>query len=232
VPRKTNSNKVLKQFLKRQLNSSVDGALGVSGLHFLAALRLKCNIAYDEKSFLACCKGIGSDRLTTSLDIGCGAIPRNPFGAEIAMGVDIQESKNEEVVSADLLLTGIPFEDRKFDFVIAYDFLEHVPRVSVSNGTCFPFVNLMSEIYRVLRVGGLFYSHTPAYPFPEAFIDPKHVNYVTEETFPRYFYSSSSEGPVVPEAFRYGFTGCFELLEQQWLDFRLLTVMRKISSEA
>ena len=60
----------------------------------------------------------------------------------------------------------------------------------------------MSEIYRVLKPGGIFFSCTPVYPHPEAFSDPTHVNIMTRETFD-YFTSPGD----------YGFTGDFTILK-------------------
>ena len=196
-------------------------------MHFLSSQRLRCKIALDETSFLASCRPFLSTLNSKSLDMGCGSLPRNPFGATHSIGADIQGSIAGNVVRADLLHEGIPFEDGEFDYVVAYDFLEHIPRVSIGSGTVFPFVELMNEAYRVLKDGGIFYSHTPAFPFPEAFVDPTHVNIITEDTFSHYF-CVSDDG--FPGARRYGFQGCFQLVSQQWLGFRLLTVLRKIPS--
>ena len=40
----------------------------------------------------------------------------------------------------------------------------------------------MNEIYRVLKPGGTFYAITPYYPRDEAFVDPTHVNIITNKT--------------------------------------------------
>ena len=74
------------------------------------------------------------------------------------------------------------------DVVTAFNFVEHVPRcLYTQHTTIFPFVNLMNEIHRVLKPGGFFYSHTPAFPSLEAFTDPTHLNIITEYTFKDYF---------------------------------------------
>jgi SAM-dependent methyltransferase len=181
-------------------------------------------LAFDESSFLSTCAPFSTNHQSQTLDLGCGTAPRNPFGAKIVMGIDIRESVAHNVVAADLFQAIIPFESGIFDYVTAYDFIEHIPRSAVTERTRFPFIELMNEIYRVMHDGGIFYSYTPAYPFPEAFTDPTHVNIITEDTFPRYFCSSHGH---MPEAYRYGFRGDFELISQQWLGFRLLTALRK-----
>jgi len=159
-----------------------------------------------------------------SLDLGCGAFPKNPFSAEHVIGIDIHSNNNSAVVSVDLASSPIPFEDSSFGYVTAFDFIEHVPRfVSDPIGPRFPFVQVMNEIYRVLDIGGLFLSITPAYPHAQAFQDPTHINIITWDTFPAYFTDLYGK----PWADIYGFRGCFALVAQQWSDFHLLTLLRK-----
>jgi SAM-dependent methyltransferase len=159
------------------------------------------------------------------LDLGCGPLPRNPFEAGHAHGIDIRRSDNESVLSADLKNSPIPFPNDHFDFVTAYDFIEHVPRVmSSTENTRFPFVELMGEIHRVLRPGGIFFSKTPAFPSQEVFQDPTHVNPISENTFPLYFCEQGSDQPW---AVMYGFQGSFSLIAQGHSYHDLLTLMRK-----
>ena len=119
------------------------------------------------------------------LDLGCGGRPRNPYGATEVFGVDLKASLpgvTPEIRAANLSVAPIPFEANHFDSVSAYDFLEHVPRVLTTadgQGTRFPFVELMNEVWRVLKPGGLFYAITPLYPHASVFQDPTHVNALT-----------------------------------------------------
>ncbi len=148
---------------------------------------------------------------TKHLDIGCGNTPRNPYLRDELYGVDISSDSIAElshVRTANLAVERIPFEDNLFDSVSAYDFIEHVPRAIYLSDKVqmrFPFVELMHEIWRVLKAGGLFYASTPVYPMPQAFIDPTHVNFVTDGTH-SYF--------TQPElmARMYGFKGCFDVV--------------------
>lgn len=144
-----------------------------------------------------------------SLDLGCGSTPRNPYNAEELYGVDIVDFSTDvfKVKVADLNIQPIPYPDNYFDYVTAYDFLEHIPRILYIEGKLTnPFIELMNEIYRVLKPGGRFKAHTPYYPHPEAFQDPTHVNFITVETI-QYFAGLYSD-----IAKSYGFNGNFKLL--------------------
>lgn len=125
---------------------------------------------------------------TRHLDLGCGGVPRNPYRREELHGVDIAPPMAAAGVTlrqANLSLQPIPYPDNLFDSVSAYDFLEHVPRLLPTpdgQRTRFPFIELMDEIWRVLRHGGLLYAQTPAYPHAAAFQDPTHVNIIAADT--------------------------------------------------
>ena len=148
--------------------------------------------------------------ITRHLDIGCGPCPRNPFSCDEVYAVDLALPAGidtSKFVRANLSLEPIPFPDSTFDSVSAFDFLEHVPRIlprADGQGTRFPFVELMNEIHRVLKPRGRLYAVTPAYPSPEAFQDPTHVNIITEGSW-RYFCGD------LPAARMYGFKGDFEM---------------------
>jgi SAM-dependent methyltransferase len=161
--------------------------------------------------------------LSQSLDLGCGGIPRNPFQAATSYGVDINSYDKANVIACDLSNSAIPLEAATFDYITAFDFIEHIPRVALMDGqTKLPFINLMNDIHRVLKPGGLFFSQTPAYPCKEAFQDPTHVNIITEDTFPLYFCNDSW-------ARAYGFKGSFKCVAQEWCRPSLLTLLQKTS---
>ena len=150
----------------------------------------------------------------SSLDLGCGANPRNPFNARYLFGVDIRADLGESVKRANLAIQDIPFGSNDFDFCTAYDFLEHVPRLSWPDGK--PrnsFISLLNEIYRVLSPNGLFLHSTPTYPSKIAFQDPTHYNIMTEDTIPHYFCNPD----LMAKKLGYGFEGCFEVLVHGWL---------------
>lgn len=158
---------------------------------------------------------------TTTLDLGCGARPKNMFHADLVFGVDIRDDLEHGVVKADLALEPIPFATNCFDYVTAHDFLEHVPRIAYVPARRNCFVELMSEIWRVLKPGGRFLSVTPAYPHPAAFRDPTHVNIITDETFPIYFAGEEPAGTM------YGFKGRFAMVSQEWQGPYLVTILEK-----
>lgn len=151
---------------------------------------------------------------TIHLDIGCGTRPRNPYNRAVLWGLDINEkaaSEDNQIKLCNVSLETIPFEDNFFDSVSAYDFLEHLPRTLINNGqTRFPFVELMNEIWRVLKPHGLLYAVTPAYPRQEAFVDPTHTNFITEKTHE--FFTSPHY-----LARMYGFEGHFIARRTHWV---------------
>ena len=72
----------------------------------------------------------------------------------------------------------------------------------------------MNEVWRVLKPGGIFYAVTPAYPMPEAFQDPTHVNIITDQTH-HYFCRDWSYTS------NYGFKGRFEIVAAKWVHPRV-----------
>ena len=119
---------------------------------------------------------------------------------------ELRESKANKFKKVDF--TQVPTDSNTFDSVSAFDFLEHIPRqihLSANSMPRLPFVELMNEVWRVLKPGGKFYAMTPGYPNPAAFVDPTHVNFITEDTH-MYFCGVKPIGKI------YGFYGKFEVL--------------------
>ncbi len=160
--------------------------------------------------------------MTRSLDLGCGENPKNIFSAESVYGVDTKDDLQPNVIKCDLAIDPLPFESNFFNYVTAFDLVEHIPRVLYTPARKLPFVDLMSEIWRVLLPGGLFYSSTPAYPSEAAYSDPTHVNVITEKTFLAYF----CHGHLWAKG--YGFIGSFELVSQEWQGEHLVSLLRKL----
>ena len=160
-------------------------------------------------------------QMKLSLDLGCGQNMKNPFNAEIIYGIDCRPNSADNIRCVDLVIEPVPFESNYFDFVTAYDFLEHVPRILYTPKRKHCFVDLMNEIYRVLKPEGLFLSSTPAFPYSQAFRDPTHVNIITEETFPLYFDDKNTWAQI------YGFNGRFKILQQKWEAPHLVALLQK-----
>lgn len=151
---------------------------------------------------------------TRHADLGSGTKPRNPYKRDELVGIDIfpiDDQPGARFCQANVALAPIPFPDNHFDSVSAYDFLEHVPRVLPVAGEDrlrFPFVELMNEIWRVLKPDGLFYAQTPAIPHAAAFQDPTHVNFITDRTH-EYFTQP------LRMATQYGYVGDFSMLRSK-----------------
>lgn len=171
--------------------------------------------------------------MSAALDLGCGKEIRNPFNAESVFGIDIIEQNLPNYAVANLFRDPIPFPDNSFDFVTAYDFIEHVPRQAFDmEKSRIPFVELMDEIYRVLKPGGIFFSDTPCIPedltregatrdLHLVFADPTHVNIISLYTYKFYFCAPHCWAKA------YGFKGSFDLVHQAYRGMNLMSTLKK-----
>lgn len=133
--------------------------------------------------------------LPKQLDLGVGGANRIKDGYQ-GYGVDIVATERPWLLdnkSADLAIDSIPYEDDMFDYITAYDFLEHIPPVmyyledwNKKNVKRNCMIELFNEIYRVLKDGGQFYHQTPGY-YPDwnlqsVWSDPTHCFVWTPDT--------------------------------------------------
>ena len=149
------------------------------------------------------------------VDMGCGYHPRNPFGAEKLIGMDIIPGSRipdmQHFVYVQIESSQeIPLPDGSIDSISGFDFLEHLGRGNGSSQN--EFIGFMNEAFRILRPGGLLFLVTPAFPSPAAFQDPTHVNFITVDTV-KYFLGPNATA----QSMGYGFKGSFKLIEQFWL---------------
>ena len=157
-----------------------------------------------------------------ALDMGCGSSPSNRFSASECFGVDLVESKKNKVIKCALGFDSLPFPDDYFDYLTAYDLIEHIPRYSDNAPNKTPFIFFMNECFRILKPNGVFLSMTPIYPFFGAFQDPTHNNIITKETISAYFSDRKCD-----IAKHYGITASFKILDQKMYGQHLIVVLSK-----
>jgi len=100
------------------------------------------------------------------LNLGCG-LDHIPGG----VNVDIDKRFKPDLVLD--LEQPLPFEDSSFDLVIAYHIFEHIHN----------FKQLMSELWRILKPGGLLKVKVPSRDHFVAYQDPTHVRFFDLHTF-------------------------------------------------
>ena len=150
------------------------------------------------------------------LDLGSGSRPANPFNCDylIASDVKINTYKVQDNFKfISLVNFSIPIDNSSIDSVSAYDVIEHIPRNFFEPGNQMfnPFIQMMNEIARILKPGGIFIAVTPAYPSSVAFQDPTHVNFITIDTV-NYFTNCEWATDL-----GYEFAGKFEIIQNCWL---------------
>lgn len=152
------------------------------------------------------------------VDLGCG------FRKAGNIGIDATASNTDADLICLLGFDALPFADGVVDEIVCRDFLEHIPKavyLESKKRLHYPVMQLMDEIWRVLRPGGVFRSWTPMYPHPEIFQDPTHLSAWTIKSMD-YFCG------IYPGAKRiYGIQACFEKIEVKEEGFYLFAELRK-----
>jgi SAM-dependent methyltransferase len=152
------------------------------------------------------------------LDLGCG------FRKTGNIGIDATLQNTDADLICLLGFDQLPFEDSTVDEVVCRDFLEHIPKAVYleSKGRLhYPIMQLMDEIWRVLKPGGIFRSWTPMYPNPEVFQDPTHLSSWTIKSMD--YFCGIYEGAKRI----YGIQACFEKIDIREEGFYLFAELRK-----
>jgi SAM-dependent methyltransferase len=152
-----------------------------------------------------------------AVDLGCG------FRKHGNIGIDVTSDGTHADLLCRLGFDPIPLDDNTVDKVWCRDFLEHIPKgvyLEREGRMYYPIVQLMNEVWRILKTGGTFESLTPCYPHAEVHQDPTHLSVWTENSM-GYFTGK------YPIAKIYGVKVQFELVEQNMQQFYLHAILRK-----
>ncbi len=154
---------------------------------------------------------------SVDVDLGCGFRKKGNLGIDLSF-----EGTNADLICR-LGFESIPLDDESADTIFCRDFLEHIPKAYYSEreqAQRYPIIELMNEIWRILKPGGTFTSFTPCYPAVEVHRDPTHLSVWTLESMP-YFCGQ------YPVAKVYGVTTNFTLDENRLEGFYLHSTLRK-----
>jgi len=110
------------------------------------------------------------------LNLGCGSDIREGY-----VNLDIIKREGVDVVHD--LNKKLPFKDNTFEVVYSSHVLEHVDDV----------LNLLEEIYRILKPGGVLKSNVPYYSSAGAFQDPTHKHFFADDTLKHYIVTNAYE---------------------------------------
>ena len=155
-----------------------------------------------------------------TVDLGCG------FRKQGNIGIDVTTEGTQADLVCQLGFEPLPLSDNSVHKMVCRDFLEHLPKAYYSESARrlkYPIIDLMNDIWRVLRPGGTFTSRTPCYPHVEVHRDPTHLSVWTLESMD-YFCGK------YPVAKIYGVKEWFELVENRMEAFYLYAVLRKPKS--
>ena len=152
-----------------------------------------------------------------NVDLGCG------FRKKGNVGIDVTPHGTEADIICRIGFEPIPLDDEVADTVYCRDFLEHIPKAYYSEHDRilrYPVIEVMNEVWRILKPGGTFTSFTPCYPAVEVHRDPTHLSVWTLESM-QYFCGK------YPIARIYGVRTNFEILVNRLDGFYLHAVRDK-----
>ncbi len=151
------------------------------------------------------------------VDLGCG------FRKNGNIGIDVTKEGTEADLVCNLGFEPLPLGDNTVDQFVCRDFLEHLPKAYYSEAAKrlkYPIIDLMNEIWRTLRPGGTFTSHTPAIR-TSRFTAIRRISVSGLSRSMDYFCGK------YPVAKVYGVKEWFELVENRMDRFYLHAVLRK-----
>lgn len=102
------------------------------------------------------------------INLGCGYRKIEGY-----LNIDNRSEVNPDLVCD--VLSGLPFDDDSVDYVLANDFLEHIPLGHTAK--------VIDDIYRILKDGGTFESLTPSTDGRGAFMDFTHCSFWNRNSF-------------------------------------------------
>ena len=166
------------------------------------------------------------------LILGCGSDNRKKVMMKgdtedwggVVVRLDMNPAHDPDVIW-DLNQHPLPFDDREFDEIHAYEVLEHLGSMGDENF----FFSEWNEYYRVLKPGGLFYATVPRLDSPWAWADPSHKRMIVPETLIFLSQKAYEEqvGVTPMSDFRYIYHGDFTTLNVDFSDDHFAFVMRK-----
>jgi len=106
------------------------------------------------------------------LELGSGLKPYKGKKEEVVIHLDVKKLPHVEVVH-DLNKFPWPFKNNEFDEIIAKNVLEHLNDL----------VEVMKEIWRILKPGGIVKIWVPYFAHPNSVTDPTHKIFFTLHTF-------------------------------------------------
>jgi SAM-dependent methyltransferase len=151
------------------------GGPGLVGQHFpIPKTRLQClQINYAPLNYISrecsCGKEAVVAGTSNKLNLGCGLDIKNGW-----INVDRVALPGVDVVH-DLEVLPLPFPDDHFEYILCQDVLEHLD-----------FVNVLRDVWRILKTGGVVHIRVPHFTSPNAYSDPTHKKLFTSDTF-RFF---------------------------------------------
>lgn len=129
------------------------------------------------------------------LDLGCGNRKVAGF-----IGIDRKADSDADIIR-DVEKRGLPFSDSSVAEIVTRHFLEHVTDL----------IFVMSEIWRVLKPNARVHIEVPVVPCKDAYTDPTHKRFFTDETFKFFEHGSRWCERTRSD----GFIGGFRILSQR-----------------